>query len=119
MRCFSDLVFLFSFAPLKNRIRVFLVAQGVRNPTSTHEDAGLIPGLALGLRIRCCPKLWGRLQMQFRSRVTAAVVVQVSTSGRIRPPAGDLPYAKGAALRRKETKCGPLLLNNYPIVNIQ
>ena len=56
--------------------------------------------------------------MQFRSRVTAAVVVQVSTSGRIRPPARELPYAKGVALKRKETKKGIYFLLFYPSVSL-
>ena len=34
------------------------------NLTRIHEDAGLIPGLASGLRIQCCQELQGRSQMQ-------------------------------------------------------
>ena len=31
------------------------MVQGIKNPTSIHEDVGSIPGLASGLRIqRCC-----------------------------------------------------------------
>ena len=44
------------------------------NLTSNHEDAGSIPGLAQGLSIRCCLKLWCRSPMQLGSCVTMAVV---------------------------------------------
>ena len=41
------------------------------NPTSIHEDMGLIPGLAQSAG-HCC-ELWCRSQMQFRSQVAVAV----------------------------------------------
>ena len=43
------------------------------NPTSTHGDAGLIPGLG-GLGILRCHELWCRLQTWLRSPVALAVV---------------------------------------------
>ena len=43
----------------------------VRNPTSTHEDAGLIPGLS-ALRIQRCHELWCRSQMWLESCVAEA-----------------------------------------------
>ena len=43
---------------IKTSNRVPLVAQRVKNPTSSHEDAGLIPGLAqwvkdIGVAVSC------------------------------------------------------------------
>ena len=35
-----------------------VVVQGLTNPTSIHKDAGLIPGLAQGLRIQRYRELW-------------------------------------------------------------
>ena len=42
-------------------------------PTSIHENAGLIPGLLRGLRIWHCRQLWHRLQMQLRFWIAVAV----------------------------------------------
>ena len=46
------------------------MAQWVKNPTSIHEDTGLMPG---GLRIWCCRELWHRSQMQLGSGIAVAV----------------------------------------------
>ena len=45
----------------------------VMNPTSIHEDLGLIPGLAQWLRIWHCCELWCRSQRCLRSGVAVAV----------------------------------------------
>ena len=45
----------------------------VTNPTSTHENTGLIPGLAHCLRIQHRSELWYRLPMQLGSHVAVAV----------------------------------------------
>ena len=45
----------------------------VMNPTSIHEDVGLIPGSASGLRIQRCCELWCRLQTRLGSRMAVAV----------------------------------------------
>ena len=50
------------------------MAQPVKNLTSIHEDSCLLPGLASGLRIRCCCGLWCRWQMQLTSGIAVAVV---------------------------------------------
>ena len=55
---------------LKRGLGVPLVAQWVKNPTSIHEDTGLMPG---GLRIWCCRELWHRSQMQLGSGIAVAV----------------------------------------------
>ena len=50
------------------------MAQEVKNPTSIHEDAGLIPGLALLVKDQCCHELWCRSQTRLGSGVAVAVV---------------------------------------------
>ena len=46
------------------------MAQWVKNPTSTHEDLGLIPGLTQWIK----DELWCRLQTWLKSRIAVAVV---------------------------------------------
>ena len=43
------------------------------NPTSIHKDAGLIPGLSRGLRIRYYHEPWCTSQMWLRFRIAVAV----------------------------------------------
>ena len=50
-----------------------IVAQQVKNPTSIHEDVGLIPGLAQ-LRIWLCHKLQCKSNMRLGSCIAVAVV---------------------------------------------
>ena len=50
-----------------------MVAQWLMNPTRDREVVGLIPGLAHGLRIRCCRELWCRLQMRLGSGIAVAL----------------------------------------------
>ena len=53
---------------------ISFVAQCLPNPTSIHEDAGLISDLAQWLRIWHCHELWCRSQTQLRSGIAVAVV---------------------------------------------
>ena len=49
------------------------MTQQVKNPTSTHEDVGSIPGLS-GLRIQHCHELWSRSHTWLGSYMAVAVV---------------------------------------------
>ena len=50
------------------------MAQQIKNPSSIHEDMGLIPGLTQWLGIQCCNELQHRSQMWLGSRVAMAVL---------------------------------------------
>ena len=79
-------------------VGVLTVAQQVTNPTSIHEDAGLIPGLTQLVKDLVLPELRCRLQihldpMLLWHRSEAAAPIQ--------PLAWELPYAIGVALKKK------------------
>ena len=67
----------------------------VTHPTSIHEDADSIPGLAQW------DELWCRLQMRLRSGVAVAVAAGAALIG---PLAWEVAYAAGAALQRRGKK---------------
>ena len=80
------------------------MAQQVKNTTSIHEDASVIPGLARLRRWR-----WGGL------RCRSQVWCKTAVTAPIRPLAWELPYAAGAALKKKHifwsSGCGLAVTN--------
>ena len=55
--------------------KVLILAQWVKNPTSTHEkDKGLIPGLAQWVKDPVLPQAVAWVKMQLRSGIDVAVV---------------------------------------------
>ena len=75
------------------------MAQWLVNPTRNHEVAGLIPGLAHGLRLRRCREMWCRSQTRLGSCVAVALAWLVATAP-IGPLAWKAPYAASAALKK-------------------
>ena len=79
------------------------MAQWLMNPTSIHEDVGLIPGLLSGLRIWCCCELWCRVADTIWIWHCCGSGVGQATAP-IRPLAWEPPCAVGVALKRQKTK---------------
>ena len=81
------------------------MAQQVKNLTSIHEDAGLIPGASRSeLRIQCYHKLQCRSQMWFRSVIAVVVVQASSCSSYLTPNLGTSICCRCGPKKKKEKK---------------
>ena len=84
---------------------------GLRTPlVSTRMRVWSLASLG-GLRIRRCRELWCRLQTWFRSHIAIAVavavavaVVQAGSCSSVLTLAWELPYAAGAAIKKKKER---------------
>ena len=74
------------------------------NLTRNHEVAGLIPGLAQGLRTWCCLELCGVGRRRSSDLVLLWLWHRPAALAPIRPPAWEPPYATGVALKGQKTK---------------
>ena len=76
------------------------MTQQVKNPTTIHEDAGLIPGFTHQVNdlalLQAAAEFTDAAQIWLWCRLTAATP--------IRPPAWELPYAMGVVLKRQKKK---------------
>ena len=83
-------------AVLKTQLGIPVVAQGVKNPTSIHEDAGSSPGLAHWVKDLVLPQAVAQVAGVAQITHCYGYGCRPAASAPIRPLAWELPYATGA-----------------------
>ena len=105
-----------SFPPTKAE-GVHVVAQQIKNPTSIHEDEGLILASLTGLRIQHCHELWYRSPVGLKSDAAVAVAMAGSYSSKLTPSLGTSTYHRcGPKKAKKKKKKTPRFTNKDKIL---
>ena len=83
---------------------ILIVAQWIENPTSIHENAGSIPGLTQSVKGSDIAVNCGVGRRHISDLSLLWLWHRLAAAAPIGPLAWELPYAAGAALKRKQTK---------------
>ena len=83
---------------------ILIVAQWIENPTSIHENAGSIPGLTQSVKGSDIDVNCGVGRRHISDLSLLWLWHRLAAAAPIGPLAWELPYAAGAALKRKQKK---------------